>query len=136
LAALLPSSFLSSPTGEMQGWLRGDTFELPEISWPLFDQIPLMKGWNMRVDAQSRRHLLTITACALAASSVVAPGTKAFAYQGNMERALSELQTALQSLREATPDKGGHKATAVRLIEQAVSEVQAGIDFAAKHFGD
>jgi hypothetical protein len=95
-----------------------------------------MKGLDMRVDALSRRRLLTITVGALTASSVLAPGTTALAYQGNMERALSELQTALRSLREATPDKGGHKATAVRLIEQAVSEVQAGIDFAAKHFGD
>jgi hypothetical protein len=58
------------------------------------------------------------------------------AYQGNMERALSELQAALQSLREATPDKGGHKATAIRFIEQAMGEVQAGIDFAAERFGD
>jgi hypothetical protein len=90
----------------------------------------------MRGDAQSRRRLLKVTAAAVAASSILAPGTKAFAYQGNMERALSELQAALRSLRDATPDKGGHKATAVRLIEQALSEVQAGIDFAAKHFND
>ena len=57
-------------------------------------------------------------------------------HQGNMERALRQLQGALRSLREATPDKGGHKATAIGLIEQAMGEVQAGIDFAASHFGD
>jgi hypothetical protein len=90
----------------------------------------------MKSDAQSRRQVLTVAAGALAASSVLATATKALAEQGNMERALGELRGALQSLREATPDKGGHKATAVRLIEQAVTEVQAGIDFAAKHFGD
>jgi hypothetical protein len=39
-------------------------------------------------------------------------------------------------LRRATPDKGGHRATAVRLIEQAIGEVQAGIAFAAEKFGD
>ena len=48
----------------------------------------------------------------------------------------AELRTALHSLREATPDKGGHKAKAVNLIEQAIGEVQAGIDFAARKFGD
>jgi hypothetical protein len=53
-----------------------------------------------------------------------------------MEQAVAELRTALHSLREATPDKGGHKAKAVTLIEQAIGEVQAGIDFAARKFGD
>ena len=63
-------------------------------------------------------------------------GWRRLAYQGNMERALRQLQGALRSLREATPDKGGHKATAIGLIEQAMGEVQAGIDYAASHFGD
>jgi hypothetical protein len=42
----------------------------------------------------------------------------------------------LRSLRRATPDKGGHKAIAIGLIEQAMGEVQAGIDYAAQRFGD
>jgi hypothetical protein len=41
-----------------------------------------------------------------------------------------------KAIREATPDKGGHKANAIGLIQQAMGEVQAGIDFAAQHFGD
>lgn len=53
-----------------------------------------------------------------------------------MERALAQLQGAVHSLRQATPDKGGHKAIAIGLIEQAMGEVQAGIDYAAQHFGD
>ncbi len=48
-----------------------------------------------------------------------------------MERAIEELNVALRSLREATPDKGGHKANAINLIQQAIGQVQAGIDFAA-----
>jgi hypothetical protein len=39
-------------------------------------------------------------------------------------------------LRRATPDKGGHKAIAIGLIEQAMGEAPAGIDYAAQHFGD
>ncbi len=53
-----------------------------------------------------------------------------------MERALAALYDSLGSLREATSDKGGHKANAMSLIQQAITEVQAGIDYAAERFGD
>lgn len=92
---------------------------------------------NSMTHDTTRRHFFRIAAAGAGTATLLAVSAGgALAYQGNMERALAELQTALQSLREATPDKGGHKATAVRLIEQAMSEVQAGIDFAAQHFGD
>jgi hypothetical protein len=91
----------------------------------------------MKTDNTTRRNVLQIAAAGAGAAVLLAASAGgALAYQGNMERALAELQTALQSLREATPDKGGHKATAIGLIERAMSEVQAGIDFAAQHFGD
>jgi hypothetical protein len=57
------------------------------------------------------------------------------AYQGNMERALSALGAAMESLQAATPNKGGHRERAMRLIEHAMGEVQAGIDFAYQHGG-
>jgi len=85
----------------------------------------------------SRRQLLRFAAMGtLAVSAVTVFAESALAYQGNMEQAIAELRTALHSLREATPDKGGHKAKAVTLIEQAIGEMQAGIDFAARKFGD
>jgi hypothetical protein len=85
----------------------------------------------------SRRNLLSLAAAGAAATAAVAVSSnQALAYQGNMERALSSLYSALGSLREATPDKGGHKAQAVQLIQQAIGQVQAGIDFAAERFGD
>lgn len=91
----------------------------------------------MTTDNTTRRTILHAATAGIAAATFLAAATEhASAEQGNMERALAELQAALRSLREATPDKGGHKATAVNLIEQAMSEVQAGIDFAAKKFGD
>ncbi len=91
----------------------------------------------MKTDNTTRRNVLQIAAAGAGAAALLAASAGgALAYQGNMERALAELQTALQSLREATPDKGGHKAAAIGLIERAMSEVQAGIDFAAQHFGD
>jgi hypothetical protein len=39
------------------------------------------------------------------------------------------------SLQAATPNKGGHRERAMRLIERAMGEVQAGIDFASEHGG-
>jgi hypothetical protein len=78
-----------------------------------------------------RRDLLLIAAAlALALTS-----TPTLAYQGNMERALSALEAAMQSLQASTPNKGGHRERAMRLIEHAMGEVQAGIDFAYQHGG-
>ena len=85
----------------------------------------------------SRRNLLRLAGAGVAASTAVAvSANQALAYQGNMERALSSLYSALGSLREATSDKGGHKAQAVRLIQEAIGQVQSGIEFAAEKFGD
>lgn len=83
----------------------------------------------------SRRGLLQVTAMAAAAAAVTIPATQARAEQGNMDRALASLQDALRSLREATPNKGGHKEIAAQLIEQAIGEVNAGIRFANEHGG-
>jgi hypothetical protein len=41
----------------------------------------------------------------------------------------------MQSLQASTPNKGGHRERAMRLIEHAMGEVQAGIDFAYQHGG-
>ena len=61
--------------------------------------------------------------------------SSAQAYQGNMERALSSLFDALASLREASSNKGGHRVKAMRLIQQAIDETQAGVEFADEHGG-
>jgi hypothetical protein len=83
----------------------------------------------------SRREALALSGGAIAAAALAGIVTPALAEQGNMERALDALNSALQSLRDATPNKGGHKEKAVQLIEQAIGEVQAGIDFANAHGG-
>jgi hypothetical protein len=84
----------------------------------------------------SRRDFLRIAAAgAAAASAITISTTAAEAYQGNMERALSALYEALGSLREATPNKGGHRENAIQLVQQAISETQAGVDYADEHGG-
>jgi hypothetical protein len=83
----------------------------------------------MTIPTTSRREIFRIAAAgAVAAGAVAISAQPAAAYQGNMERAIGELYDVLASLREASSDKGGHKANAMNLIQQAISEVQAGID--------
>ena len=57
----------------------------------------------------------------------------ALAAQGHMEAALSALNTARTHLQEASPDKGGHREKAIDHVNQAIAQVQAGIQYAATH---
>lgn len=84
----------------------------------------------------SRRNMIATAGIAFAAgSAVMLASSPAMADQGNMEAALRQLQNALDSLHRATPNKGGHKERAAELVEQAMAEVEAGIDYAAEHGG-
>lgn len=85
--------------------------------------------------APCRRDVLRIATGAAAGSALALASTRAAAYQGDMERALSALEAALGSLQAATPNKGGHRERAMRLIERAMGEVQAGVNFAYRHGG-
>jgi len=50
--------------------------------------------------------------------------------QPNMQNALSQLQAAKASLQAASHNKGGHRVSAINLINQAMVDVQLGIDSA------
>lgn len=90
----------------------------------------------MTADLTSRRDFFGLAAAStMAATAVVASTGQGLAYQGNMERAVSALYDALGSLKEATPNKGGHREAAIQLVEQAISQVQAGIEYANEHGG-
>jgi hypothetical protein len=54
----------------------------------------------------------------------------ATARQPHMENALDALRTARSELVASTPNKGGHRARALRLIDDAISEVRSGINYA------
>ncbi len=49
------------------------------------------------------------------------------AKQPHMKAALQHLQAARSQLQQATHDKGGHRAKALELTQNAINEVQAGI---------
>ncbi len=53
--------------------------------------------------------------------------------QPHMNAALAELQAARQELQSAVSDKGGHRVRAISLVDDAINETQAGIDFARTH---
>ena len=53
--------------------------------------------------------------------------------QPQMEKALADLERAKEALQHAERDKGGHRTNAVHLIDQAIEEVNLGIDAGAHH---
>src|SRR6185436_11086897 len=50
-----------------------------------------------------------------------------------MRAARADLQTAKSELQRATPDKGGHRVNAISLVNQAIAQVNQGINFDRRH---
>ena len=69
----------------------------------------------------------------LVAAVALMASTASFADQPNMEAALASLQQAKESLQKATADKGGHRVKAMKAVDAAIAEVQAGVDYAKKN---
>lgn len=63
----------------------------------------------------------------------LASGPVESAPQPMMKKALASLKAAKGQLSKATADKGGHRVKAMELVDQAISEVQLGIDFDNTH---
>jgi signal transduction histidine kinase len=55
----------------------------------------------------------------------------AFAFQEHMFGGRNDLQQAVNELREAEPDKGGHRDAAINLAQQVTEQVNLGIEYAA-----
>ncbi len=64
--------------------------------------------------------MVVIAAVSFASGCVVAA-------QPHMQNALGALQNARSELQVAEANKGGHRVAALRLINEAIGEVQAGI---------
>ena len=50
-----------------------------------------------------------------------------------MRAARADLQTAKNELQKANPDKGGHRVRAIELVNNAIGEVNAGMEFDRRH---
>jgi hypothetical protein len=70
---------------------------------------------------------LIVILAVFAAAQAVVPD------QPYMEAALADLNTAKTELAAALRNKGGHRATAASLTQQAINQVKAGISFARTH---
>jgi outer membrane murein-binding lipoprotein Lpp len=57
-------------------------------------------------------------------------------HQGHMNSALASLNEAAADLGQATPDKAGHVAAALKLTQQAIDEVEAGMAYKIKTGGN
>ena len=53
--------------------------------------------------------------------------------QVNMQQSLDFLEKAKAELQQADSDKGGHRAKAMKAIDEAIDEVRAGIKYAKEH---
>jgi hypothetical protein len=63
--------------------------------------------------------------------SLLGAGT-AYAVQTHMLNARDDLNNALNELQVAVPDKGGHRVNAINLVQQAIDQVNQGIQFGAQ----
>ena len=53
-------------------------------------------------------------------------------HQGHMNTALASLNAAAADLGQATPDKAGHIAAALKYTQQAIDEVETGMAYKIK----
>ena len=84
------------------------------------------------MDRFSRRSVLTAILPASLLAIVLPAAVKA-ADQPHMQVALESLRNAKRELDQATPDKGGHRAKAIRLVNQAMEETEKGMRFDRRH---
>lgn len=82
-----------------------------------------------------RSILRTRQALALSASSVflIAFLVGCASGQPHMQSALDHLLAAKSQLQAANTDKGGHRVRAIELVDEAVVEVQRGMEYARNH---
>jgi len=74
---------------------------------------------------QKIKSALLVTA--LVGAGVIAGGEAAFAYQGHMYSARQDLVSARTQLNQAEADKDGHRVNAIRLVDEALGQTNAGI---------
>ncbi len=76
----------------------------------------------------NRREIAGITAAATAMAALGA--TPAQGAQGRMLAALAHCEAALEELKRANSNKGGHRKTAMEHLRYVISQIKEGIDHA------
>jgi hypothetical protein len=72
-------------------------------------------------------HLLIVFTLGVVLSSGILMQTASAANQPHMVNALEDLRAARHQLEIAEQDKGGHRAAAIPIVDNAIAEVKAGI---------
>lgn len=73
---------------------------------------------------------VVVLALALAISFGLGGAGTALALQNHMLGARQDLDSALTQLNQSQPDKGGHRQHAIDLVNQALHEVNLGLQYA------
>lgn len=81
----------------------------------------------------SRREVLAGISVMGAAVALVGAPAPAKADQPRMHAALDALRTAKHELEAADRDKGGHREKALRLVQDAIVQVERGIEYDRHH---
>jgi len=77
--------------------------------------------------------IAALLAVALGASSATFAAPPPPEAQPEMTSALEHLREAKRALESASHDKGGHRAKAISLVNQAIAQVEAGIRYDNTH---
>ncbi len=80
-----------------------------------------------------KRHSVNTIAAAVVALVLVVPQFAFSQDQPHMQEALRHLQAAVEELQKAEHDKGGHRAKALELTQQAIQHVNEGIRYGDTH---
>jgi len=78
------------------------------------------------------RRFFTVLALLVVLATAFVAG-RASADQPHMQAALEHLRAAKVELAAATPDKGGHRAKAIALTNDAIAQVERGIAYDRRH---
>jgi hypothetical protein len=82
----------------------------------------------------SKTRLVIATSLMAVGFGTLGAGT-AYAYQEHMFAARNDLQQAANELQQAEHDKGGHREAALDLVQQAINQVNLGIQVGATQPG-
>jgi len=80
-----------------------------------------------------KRHSVNTLAVAAVALVLLVPRFAFSEDQPHMQEALRHLQAAAEELQKAEHDKGGHRAKALELTQQAIQHVNEGIRYDNTH---
>jgi hypothetical protein len=88
----------------------------------------------MRTLRKIAKHPRILAFSAVGAAFWIALAAGCASAQPRMQLALDHLTAARSELEAAEPNKGGHREQAIELVEQAIRQVEMGMNYARNHY--